>query len=256
MKPLIIANWKMNPQNEKEAKELFELVKKGVKNVKNVEVVICPPFVYLANVQHLTPNIKIGSQNCFWEEKGAFTGEISALMLKSMGVEYVILGHSERRKHFNETDEQINKKIKKVLDLGLKPILCIGETFEQREKGETEVIIKQQLTACLKGISWSKIEKKLTIAYEPVWAISGGDPYKTKELPTPEKIERTYIYVKSLLAKMYNKKVVDDIRIIYGGSVNAQNANDYLKDAGMQGLLVGGASLKAKEFVKIVKSAG
>ena len=248
MKNIIIGNWKMNPNSQKEAEEIFEAIKSGVRGITS-EVVICPPYVYLP----LLKGLVLGAQDCFWEEKGTYTGEISAVMLKDLGVEYAIIGHSERRKYFSETNETVNKKIKAVLASGLNPIMCIGENFEQKESGETENILKEQLSAGLEGIP--ELRENFTIAYEPVWAISGGDPYKTKELPTPEKVEKINSYIRSLLAGIYGQKISDGVRIIYGGSSNAGNAKDYLEKAKVQGFLVGGASLKPEDFSQMAKLA-
>jgi len=210
-KPLIIANWKCNPASLQEAKKLFNSVKKGIGRIKKAEVVICPPFIFI-------PSLKAnGAQDSFWENEGPFTGEISPTMLKKSGVEYVILGHSERRKYLKETDEMINKKVKAVLSAGLKPVLCIAELT--------------QLKKSLKGIS-----EKVIIAYEPIFAIGTGKPCS---------IEKA-----GKMRKMINQKMV-----LYGGSVNSENAQDYIKKAGFQGLLVGSASLKADEFIKIVKKS-
>jgi len=273
MKLLIVANWKCNPLSRTEAKRLFDGIKRGVENIKDaclvrsqrlsngVEVVICPPFTFmLSNIQHLISNIKIGSQDCFWEEKGAYTGEISAPMLKNLGVEYVIIGHSERRKYFGETDEMLNKKLKAAIKAGLKPILCVGETEEERKKGITNKVIKNQLIKDLKDIRYpispeaeqvrygaGNIQYPISIAYEPVWAIGTGNPC------LPEDVRETGLFIQKILTKIYNKKTAQRIRIIYGGSANSKNAADYIFKAGMQGLLVGGVSLDAKEFVKIVK---
>lgn len=210
MKLLIVANWKMNPSSLVEARKLFNLEKKGTKRFKRVEVIICPPFVYLSILKAK------GAQDVFYEEKGAFTGEVSPKMLKSLGVKYVILGHSERRKYLNETDEMVNKKLKAALEAGLKPILCIDNLF-QLEKG-------------LRGIS-----EKIIIAYEPVFAIGTGKPC------SPEK------------AKLMRDKIKYPL-VLYGGSVNSQNAKDYIQKAGFQGLLVGGASLNPKEFIILTKN--
>lgn len=212
MKPLIVANWKMNPETLFEAKKLFSLVKKGIKNVKNAKVVICPPFVYLPIL------ITNGSQDCFWEEKGAYTGEISAKMLKNLGCQYVIIGHSERRRYQKETDEMINKKLKAVLKEKLKPILCIDKI--------------SQIPKDIKG--------NLILAYEPVFAIGTGKPCSIKMA------RKMKISIRKNLKK--------NMPVLYGGSVNSQNAKNYIKKAGFQGLLVGGASLNPKEFLKIVKS--
>jgi len=216
MKPIIVANWKMNPAILMEAKKLFNSVGRGIRNIKKVEVVICPPFIYILHLGHVKYNLRLGSQDAFWETKGAYTGEISSQMLKDLGVEYVILGHSERRRYFKESDEIINKKIKAVIVCGLKPILCIANLTQLRKS--------------LRGIS-----EKVIIAYEPVFAIGTGKPCSIGQAK-----------------KMRNK--IKYPQVLYGGSVNSQNAADYIKKAGFKGLLVGGASLNPKEFVKIIKS--
>ena len=225
-KPLIVANWKCNPTTLAEAKRLLNSVKKGAKNIKNVEVVICPPFVYLAtsNKQQAT-GIKLGAQDCFWEESGAFTGEVSPKMLRNLGLKYVIIGHSERRKNFKETDEIINKKIKAALKNNLQPILCIEKI--------------SQIKKALKGISKEKI-KKIIVAYEPVWAIGTG---RACGIPRARRVNLS-------IRKILGKK----ISVLYGGSVSSQNAADFIKGAKFQGLLIGGASLDAKEFIKILKA--
>jgi len=219
-KILIVANWKMNPQKLTEAKKLFVSIKKGLKNAcpelsRRVEVVICPPVIYLSNLlsfKSCGSNIKLGSQNAFWEEQGAFTGEISLKMLKSLGVKYIIIGHSERRKHFKETNKIIEKKLKSALALGLKPILCIDK-----------------LSQIPKDINDDYI-----LAYEPLFAIGTGEPCSAEK-------------AKKMREKI-NKKLV-----LYGGSVNSKNAEDYIEKSGFQGLLVGGASLNAREFLKIIQ---
>lgn len=226
MKPLIIANWKCNPVTLREARRLFDSVKNSIKNIKNVEVVICPPFVYLSSLKFQVSGFRLGSQSCFWEEKGAFTGEVSPAMLKNLGCRYVIIGHSERRKYQKETDEMINKKIKAVLKNDLKPILCV-ENVSQVKRG-------------LKEISKDGL-KNVVIAYEPVFAIGSGKPC------SPQRAEK--------IRKTIKSAINTDILILYGGSVNSQNVRDYIKKAGFQGLLVGGASLNPEEFIKIVKNA-
>ncbi|NCO80459.1 triose-phosphate isomerase [bacterium] len=232
MKKLIVANWKCNPTTLKEAKLLFNSVKNGVKNIKNVEVVICPPFIYLSNIQHLKSDIQFGAQDCFWEQNGAFTGEISPSMLKDLGVDYVIIGHSERRKYQQEKDSMINKKIKAALKIGLKPILCIDKTSQIRKLQRS---VKMNEVHRLKKDFWGAI-----IAYEPLFAIGTGKPCSV------DKAKKMRIAIK--------KKLNKNIPILYGGSVDSQNARDYVKKAGFQGLLVGGASLNAQEFIKIVKN--
>jgi len=260
MKPLIIANWKCNPTTLKEAKALFNSVGKGIKNIKNVEVVICPPFLYLSNVKCQTSNVKIGAQNCFWEEKGAFTGEISPRMLKDIGVKYVILGHSERRIYLGETDEMINKKIKLVLKTKLNPILCVGETEEERSQGRIQEVLKNQLISALSNISKSIIQKqssgesltsfgpaKFSIAYEPIWAIGTGKACETNEAQTMG------LFIRKIIAQLYGGFISKKVQILYGGSINSKNVLSYIKEARMQGLLVGGASLNKQEFIQIIK---
>ena len=233
MKPLIVANWKMNPQSFAEAKQIFDSVKKGLKNIKNTEVVICPPFPFLSIISNgvnprqeggLTP-INLGAQDVFWEERGAFTGEISAKMLKNLGCKYVIIGHSERRKHFKETDEIINKKLKAALENGLKAILCVAKI--------------SQIKNALKGIARKQL-KNLILAYEPIFAIGTGKPCGI------EKAKKMNFLIRKILK--------ENIKILYGGSVNSQNAADFIKKAKFQGLLIGKASLEPKEFVKIIKA--
>ncbi|MEK7658725.1 MAG: triose-phosphate isomerase [Patescibacteria group bacterium] len=249
MKNLIVANWKLNPSTQKEAKALFQAVKKKAK-VKNVEVVICPPFAWLAEGrrQAAEGGFILGAQNCFFEEKGAFTGEISVLMLKDLKIDYVILGHSERRKYFNETDEIVNKKIKKVLSANLKPILCIGETDEERQAGKKSEVLEKQITGGLKGVLRENA-KTVVIAYEPVWAIGTGNNCSVDETMS------SVLFIRKIISKIYNREIADNMRILYGGSVKSENSGSYIKDAGANGLLVGGASLNAEEFIKIVKSA-
>lgn len=253
MKPLIVANWKCNPQNLKEAKELFGLVKKGVRNIKNVEIVICPPFVYLP-IFWVSDRQKagfygraLGSQDCFWEAKGAFTGEVSPKMLKDLGCQYVIVGHSERRRYFAETNEIINKKIKAALRAKLKPIFCIGETKEQKKKGETPTVLKSQIVKGLEKVS-KKEMKNIIIAYEPIWAIGTGKPCDVNEA------QSMGLLIKKIISKIWSRSLAENLKILYGGSVNSKNASAYLKEAKMAGLLVGGASLDSAEFIEIVKS--
>jgi triosephosphate isomerase len=227
MKPLIIANWKMNPSSLVEAKKLFNAM-------KNLDVVICPPACYLDSKIRLSgTKFTLGAQNCHWEEKGAYTGEISPKTLKEMGVKYVIVGHSERRIHFQETDEMINKKLKAILKLGLVPILCIGE----REGESAEAIVEKQLNDDLKQITDNDI-KKIIVAYEPVWAIStsGG------KICSPEYAKKMF----NSIRQRFNGK------IIYGGSVDSKIINNYLR-VGFEGALVGGASIKVDEFIRTVK---
>lgn len=245
MKPLIAANWKMN-MDIKEGVSFISEFKVLVKNIKNEEIVVCPPFTLLYEVKKLLNknNIILGAQDMYFEEKGAFTGEISALMLKDVGCEYVILGHSERRQYFNETNELINKKIKSALENKLKPILCIGESLKQRNNNETMKIIKNQLINCLKNINENEI-KNIVIAYEPVWAIGSG------KNATPEQAEEVHKFIRDLLTNIYNKNISKNIRIIYGGSVKESNIKALMAMKNINGALVGGASLDAKNFADI-----
>ena len=248
MKPLIVANWKCNPQTLKGAKLLFNSVKRGIKSIKNVEVVICPPFVYLATSdKRQVTKIKLGGQNCFWKARGPFTGEVSPIQLSNLGCKYVILGHSERRNWFGETDEMINKKIKAAILAKLNPIFCIGETEEEREKGQILSILKSQIEKGLKKVPKKEI-KKITIAYEPAWAIGTGKPCDTEEA------QKMGLLIRKTMARKYSLAIAKKIRIIYGGSVNSKNARAYIKEAGFQGLLIGGASLNPQEFIKILRS--
>ncbi|MBZ9578409.1 triose-phosphate isomerase [Patescibacteria group bacterium] len=247
MKSLIVANWKMNPQSSAEAKRLFNSAKRGIKKIRNVEVVICPPFTYLSSVQYQVSSIKLGGQNCFWKEAGPFTGEVSPKQLLNLGCKYAILGHSERRRYFGETDEIINRKIKAAISVKLNPIFCIGETKEEREKGQTQSILKSQIEKGLPKISKKEI-KKITIAYEPVWAIGTGKPCNVEEA------QKMGLLIRKMIVKKYSRGIAENLRIIYGGSVNSKNATDYVREANFQGLLVGGASLNPREFIKILRS--
>jgi len=252
MKNIIVANWKCNPITQKEARALFEEIKKGIKNVK-AEAVICPPFVYLS----LLKGLSLGAQNVYFKEKGDFTGEISALQLRDLKIGYVIIGHSERRKYFNETDAQINKKIKKALSAKLKIILCVGENKKERGSDKKEAgslqtkaeVLEGQITEDLESVT-SKEIKNIIIAYEPVWAIGTGDNCSVDETMS------SVLFIRKVISKLYNRGIADNMKILYGGSVKSDNSESYIKNTGANGLLVGGASLNAKEFIKIVKSAG
>jgi len=246
MRTLIIANWKCNPINQKEAERLFNSVKDGLKNIKNTEVVICPPFLYISNLKSRISNLKLGGQDCFWEKSGAFTGGISPNQLFDIGCQYVILGHSERRIHFGETDEIINKKIKAAISAKLKPIFCIGETLKEKESGGTQDILKSQIEKGLFGISEEEI-KNITIAYEPVWAIGTGNSCSLDET------QKAILFIREIISKLYPNIIIDNLRVLYGGSVNSENVGSYFNNSGVNGFLVGGASLKSQEFIKIVE---
>ncbi len=248
MKPLIIANWKCNPVSLEEARNLLDSLNKEINDLNGAEVVVCPPSVFLSALVE-EGQIVFGAQNCFSEDKGAFTGEISIRMIENIGCKYVILGHSERRNIFKETNEEINKKVLKVIDSKVIPILCIGENGAEREKGRTFDVLEEQLSKCLEGVPEEKAGS-IVLAYEPVWAIGTG------KFADTEKIKEVRTFLKEFISKRYNKKTGDDLKIIYGGSVDSNNVYSYLSEASMDGVLVGGASLKPDEFLKLIKSAG
>ncbi|KPJ54928.1 hypothetical protein AMJ47_02555 [Parcubacteria bacterium DG_72] len=250
MKPIIIANWKMNPGNLKEAKKLFSFVCKKVKN-KKAEVVFCPPFVYFSIFSAKFPNnVKIGAQNCYFEKAGAFTGEISASQLADLKCKYVIVGHSERRNYFSETDLTVNKKVGAVLDNKMIPVLCVGETKEQRDRASVQDVLNIQLREGLRDILAVKLLKQgFLVAYEPIWAIGTARPCDVEES------QKMRLLIKKILAKLYSQNTANRVGVLYGGSVNSSNAAGYIKEAGFEGLLVGGASLKASEFSQIIKNS-
>ena len=243
---VIAGNWKMN-MLPNEAIEYIQAFEPLVKDAK-AEVILCVPytdlFYCLMNAQNT--NIKIGAQNVHFEEKGAYTGEISAKMLKSIGVEYVIIGHSERRQYFAETDETVNKKIKAALENELKPIVCVGETLEQRESGKTEEIITTQTKLALKGLTKEQV-KGIIIAYEPIWAIGTG------KTATSEDANNSIKAIRKEIASIYGEDIAEEVIIQYGGSVKSSNAKELFACSDIDGGLVGGASLKPEEFSKIVK---
>ena len=245
---MIVGNWKMNKTPE-EAKRLINAIKSKL-GEPACEVVLCVPFVdlHIAKEATLGTRIKIGAQNCHFEKSGAFTGEISARMLKTLSVEYVILGHSERRAYFNENDEMINKKVKSALAEELKVILCVGETLQERELNVTSEKISMQVKAGLAGVSAEDL-KNISVAYEPVWAIGTGKT-ATKELANEVCGE-----IRELLASLYGERTASEVPILYGGSMNAENARDLLSMENIDGGLIGGASLDADEFLQIINSA-
>ena len=251
MEKLIVANWKMNKTVEESTLFVKEF-KKLVKDERNIEIVICPPFTSLHAVadEIKKSSIKLGAQNMHLEDAGAYTGEISPLMLKEPGCEYVILGHSERREIFNEDDFFINKKVIAALNHSLKPILCIGENLEQRKNGETKIVIENQLKGCLKNINKNQVSK-VNIAYEPLWAISRGNP--NHKAATAEDAEEGHKFIRDVLSKIYDKNTSKNTRIIYGGSIKPENAKELLSMPNVDGGLVGNASLNAKSFAEIVR---
>jgi triosephosphate isomerase len=244
-KKVIAGNWKMN-MLPNETINFIEGLSQEIKDVKN-EIILCVPYtdLFYALLTAQNTNIKIGAQNMHWKEKGAYTGEISGQMLKSIGVEYVIIGHSERRQYFAETDETVNLKVKSALENNLKPIICVGETLEQREHGETEKIIESQIKLALKDLTKEQI-RAIIIAYEPVWAIGTG------KTATPEEANNVIKYIRKQIKELYNEEIAENIIIQYGGSVKASNAEELFNMSDIDGALVGGASLNFKEFSKIV----
>ncbi len=245
-KKVIAGNWKMN-MLPNEAINFIEELAPIVKDT-NSEVILCVPYtdLFYALLTAQNTNIKIGAQNMHFEENGAYTGEISGKMLKAINVEYVIIGHSERRQYFNETDETVNKKVKAAFEYQLKPIVCVGETLEQRETNKTEEIITKQTEKALDGLTNEQVQNTI-IAYEPIWAIGTG------KTATKEDANNSIKSIRNKIAEIYGQIVADSVIIQYGGSVKSTNAKDLFEMSDIDGGLVGGASLKADEFSKIVK---
>ena len=249
-KAIIAGNWKMN-NTRPEAKALLEAIKPLVANAEGkIEVIACVPFTNLETAVNTTAgsNVKIGAENVHFEEKGAFTGEISAPMLTELGVEYVVIGHSERRQYFGETDETVNKRTLAALKAGLKPIVCVGELLWERECNITEEVIARQIKLDLWSVTAEQV-KDVVIAYEPVWAIGTG------KVATDEQAQEVCAFIRAQLAKLYGQDVADAVTIQYGGSMNAKNAAELLAKPDIDGGLIGGASLKAEDFNVIVQAA-
>ena len=244
--PIIAGNWKMN-KTPKEAKALLAELVPMVADAQ-CEVVVCVPFTDIAMAKKMTrkTNIKVGAQNVHWAESGAYTGEISAPMLKELKVDYVVIGHSERRQYFGETDETVNLRTKAALKARIRPIVCVGETLEERETGKTESVLYRQITEGLKGFK-SKDFDKIVIAYEPVWAIGTG------KTATKEEANETIGYIRSVIAKKFSKNNAEKVRIQYGGSMNPSNASELMSMPEIDGGLIGGASLTAEKFAQVVK---
>jgi triosephosphate isomerase (TIM) len=245
--PFMAGNWKMN-KTTGEAIDLVRELKAAISGVKGVEVAVAPPFTALYAVckELEGSSIRLAAQNLYWEEKGAFTGEVSPLMLKEVGCHYVIIGHSERRQFFGETDETANRRIKAALAQGLKVIFCIGETLKEREEGKTFSVIERQVEDGLKNLSDKEMEN-IVIAYEPIWAIGTG------KTATPGQAEEVHRFIRGKIEKLYSQEVSEEIRIQYGGSVTPENIKRLMEQANIDGALVGGASLKAESFSKIVR---
>lgn len=246
-KPIILGNWKMFT-NLAEATELVKTLKSEVGDLSNIEIGVCPPFVYLSAVKDIIhdSNINLGAQNSHWQKEGAFTGEVSPVMIKDIGCAYLIIGHSERRHQMSETDDIINKKLKAALETGLIPIFCIGELLEERQEGKTESVLRRQLEQGLNGITPEQMSQVI-IAYEPVWAIGTG------KTATPEQAQESHSFIRKFIATIFSETIASDIRIIYGGSVKPENIRDLSAQPDLDGALVGGASLKADSFSQIIK---
>ncbi len=245
--PFIAGNWKMNKTVE-ESIDLVRQLKTALSNIVGVEVAVAPPFTALYAIsQELKGSfIRLAAQSLFYEEKGAFTGEISPLMLKEIGCQYVIIGHSERRQFFGETDETVNRKMKAALGQDLKPIFCVGETLKERDEGETFSVIERQAEGGLRGIGKEEV-KNIVMAYEPVWAIGTG------KTATPEQAEEVHRFIRERLERLYSREISERIRIQYGGSVTPENIKGLISQDNIDGALVGGASLKSETFSRIVR---
>lgn len=236
--------------NTTEAASLIKALKVKVLNIKKVDMAVCPPFTNLATVAELLKGstIKLGAQNLFWEEKGAYTGEVSADMLLGVGCECVIIGHSERRQYFGETDDSVNRRLKRALGAGLQPIVCVGESLAQRQAGDMQTVVATQVRGALQDISAEDFAR-IVLAYEPVWAIGTGVN------ATPEQAQEAHAFIRGLVTEMYGAALANACRIQYGGSVKAANAKDLMQQPDVDGALVGGASLEAEGFAAIIKAA-
>ncbi len=248
-KPVIAGNWKMN-KSIKEAIELINSLKRELIDIQGSEIIVCPVYTVLSDLSDLLvdSNISLGAQNVYWEPQGAFTGEISPAMLKDAGCKYVIIGHSERRKYFNESDQTVNKRIKAAQGSGLTPIFCLGETLEEREADKTIDVVKRQLIGGLEGLE-NEALLNLIIAYEPVWAIGTG------KTATSSQAQEVHGFIRSWLVKHCSEEVAGSLRILYGGSVKPANIGELMQQNDIDGALVGGASLDSSSFVEIVKNS-
>ena len=249
MRKIIIAgNWKLN-KTIAEAVELVSEIKSQADGVTNVDIVVCPVFTALSEVNKIVAgsNVGLGAQDLYWEDSGAFTGEVSVPLLKDAGCQYVIIGHSERRQYFGETNETVNSKVKAALAGGLIPIVCVGENLEQREADKAFDVVKDYVENSLKGFSADEM-KKIIVAYEPVWAIGTG------KTASPAQAQEIHNFIRSLLKEMHNDEVAESMRIQYGGSVKPENAKELMGQKDIDGALVGGAALKAESFLGIIKN--
>jgi len=246
----VAGNWKMNTTLASARQLAGELAREIPQELPNVEVAVCPPFPYLTAVQEVIAGtgLQLGGQNAYFEAPGAFTGEVAVEMLLDVGCRYVILGHSERRHLLGETDEIINRKVRAALQKNLDVILCVGELLEERNAGRTEAVLDSQMKGSLAGVDAASLAR-VVIAYEPVWAIGTG------VTATPEQAESAHLYLRKWVASQYNSEIADNLRILYGGSVKPDNAQSLLQQPNVDGALVGGASLKAEQFLPIVRAA-
>ena len=248
-KPIIAGNWKLN-KTIKEAIELVTMLKRLITDTQHVDVVVCPTFTALSDVSEILmeSEIGLGAQDVYWEDKGAFTGEVSPGLLKDAGASFVIIGHSERRQFFHETNDTVNRKTKAVLSAGLTPIVCVGESLAEREANRTFSVIGEQLKGSLKDLNPEQMKKSI-LAYEPVWAIGTG------KVATPVQAQEVHAFIRKEILKAFGEETANALRIQYGGSVKAENIAELMKEPDIDGALVGGASLDAKSFTDIVKNA-
>lgn len=247
-KPIIAGNWKLH-KTIKEAVDLVTLLKRQIHDTQSVDIVVCPPFTALSDVSEilLETDIRLGAQDLYWEDKGAFTGEVSAPLLKDAGADYVIVGHSERRQFFHETHQTVNRKTKAALKAGLTPITCVGESLAEREKNLTFKVLEEQLTGAFTDFSLEEVQK-VVLAYEPVWAIGTG------KVATPQQAQEVHAFIRGWLKTRFGAETAKALRIQYGGSVKADNIAELMREEDIDGALVGGASLDAQSFSDIIKN--
>ena len=246
-RPIIAGNWKMNKTIDQSLDSVTKL-KTEVAKINDVDIVVCPPFTSLFAVGKAIQgtNIFLSAQNIYWEEKGAYTGEVSPVMLTDLGCKYVIIGHSERRQFFGETNQSVNRKVKAALKFSLTSIMCVGERLEERERGVTEGVVREHITRGLEGLSREEV-LKMVIAYEPLWAIGTG------KTATPDQAQEVHSFIRGLLGELYDEVIASQVRIQYGGSVKPDNISDLMRQEDIDGALVGGASLDATSFAQIIK---
>lgn len=246
-RPIIAGNWKMNETID-QSLDLVTKLKPEVAKVNDLDIVVCPPYTALFAVGKAIrgTNIFLSAQDIYWEEKGAYTGEVSPVMLTDLGCKYVIIGHSERRQFFGETNQSVNRRVKAALKFNLTPIMCVGERLEEKERGVTEGVVREHITRGLEGLSREEV-LKMVIAYEPVWAIGTG------KTATPDQAQEVHSFIRGLLGELYDEVIASQVRIQYGGSVKPDNISDLMRQEDIDGALVGGASLDARSFAQIIK---